>query len=271
MLTSFFFAVSQEVVHVLVNTVRKLTFPQLLDTEESETWLCPESNLYQLHISHDQKLEKRGGFKVASPAHLDSALFMKNLPNGLRNSLYAKQVFYRTKPAFKSFPTSIAGVPVSTPIVRYLGPSAVARIEMELKCILWAQALLQLSYDYINTFDDANGPPPPHLMNPPKFRFVHAALAVEQGKPSRDTRAFLLEEEIDEGTEGKFRKYFNNTSPVPCRFSENTTANLLRTDFLAFTQHLQFWKTGKLVFVADYQGISHHHFKFPSFLVFFFW
>jgi hypothetical protein len=250
--TFSFFVVSQEVVHVLVNTVRRLTFPQLLDTEESKTWLCPESNLYQLHISHDQKLEKCGGFKVASPAHLDSTLFMKNLPKGLHKSLYAKQVFYRTKPAFKSFPTST----MTYPIVRYLGPSAVARVEMELKCILWAQALLQLSYDYISTFDDDNGPPPPHLMNPPKFRFIHAALAVEQGKPSRDTRAFLLEEEIEESTEGKFRKYFNNTSPVPCQFSENTKANLLRTDFLAFTQHLQFWKTGKLVFVADYQGMA---------------
>lgn len=240
---------SQEVVHVLVNTIRRLTISQLLDTEESKTWLSPESNLYQLHISRDQEHQKHGGFKVASPAHLDSTstLSMKNLPKGLHKSLYAKQVFYRTKAA-KSLPTSTSA------ITRYLGPSAVARIEMELKCILWAQALLQLSYDYIKTFDDDNGPPPPHLMNPPKFRFVHAALAVEQGKSSRDARAFLLEEEINEATEGKFRKYFNNTSPVPCHFSENTNANILRADFLAFTQHLQFWKTGKLVFVADYQG-----------------
>jgi Alpha-kinase family len=204
--------------------------------------------LYQLHISHAQEHQKCGGFKVASPAHVDSTLFLKNLPKGLHESLYAKQVFYRTQVA-KSLPTS------TSTITPYLGPSAVACIEMELKCILWAQALLQLSYDYIKTFDDDNGPPPPHLMNPPQFRFIHAALAVEQGKPSRDTRAFLLEEEIEEATEGKFRKYFNNTSLVPCQFSENTMANRLRADFLAFTQHLQFWKTGKLVLMADYQGM----------------
>ena len=237
---------SQEVVHVLVNTIHRLTISQLLDTEE---WLSHESNLYQLHISRAQEHQKRGGFKVAFPVHLDSTLFMKNLPNGLRKSLYAKQVFYRTQGA--KTPSTL-----TTTITPYLGPSAVARIEMELKCILWAQALLQLSYDYIKTFDDDNGPPPPHLMNPPQFRFVRAALAVKQGKSSRDTRAFLLEEEIDEATKGKFRKYFNNTSPVPCQFSgENATKNILRADFLAFTQHLQFWKTGKLVFVADYQGI----------------
>ena len=93
---------------------------------------------------------------------------MKNLPKGLQKSLYAKQVFYQTKAA-KSLPT------LTSAITQYLGPSAVARIEMELKCILWAQALalvaalLQLSYDYIKTFDDNNGPPPPHLMNPPQF------------------------------------------------------------------------------------------------------
>jgi hypothetical protein len=107
---------------------------------------------------------------------------MKKLPQGLRKSLYAKQVFYQTQAA-KSLPTS------TSTITPYLGPSAIARIEMELKCILWAQALLQLSYDYIKTFDDDNRPPPPHLMNPPQLQFVHAALAVEQGKPSRDTRA----------------------------------------------------------------------------------
>jgi hypothetical protein len=35
------------------------------------------------------------------------------------------------------------------------------------------------------------------------------------------------EEQIKEATEGKFRKYFNNTSPVPCQFSEDMTANRL--------------------------------------------
>ena len=233
---------NQEVVQVLVNTVRRLTFSQLLDAKESETWLSSESNFYQLYVSRAEEHQKNGGFKVASPAHLDSNLFMKNLPNNLRNSLYAKQVFYRT---------------TSGNMTRYLSPSAVARIEMELKCIIWAQALLQLSYDYIKIFDNVNGPPPPHLMNPPQFWFVYAALGVEQGKTSRDARAFLLEEDIDEVAEGGFRKYFNNTSPVPCKFSErqDTIENKLRADFLGFTQHFQFWKTGKLVFVADYQGM----------------
>ena len=240
---------NREVVQVLVNPVRRLSFSQLLDMEESATWLSPKSSFYQLHISRGQEHQKHGGFKTASPAHLDSTNnnpFLESFPKGLRRSLYAKQVFYRTNAG----PTGITRR-------YYLGPSAISRIGTELRCIIWAQALLQLSYDYIKSFDDVNGPPPVHLMHPPQFRFVHAALAVEQGKPTRDARAFLLEEEIDEAAEGKFRKYFNNTSPVPCQFSENenTTANRLRAGFLAFTQHLQFWKTGKLVFVADYQGM----------------
>jgi len=40
---------------------------------------------------------------------------------------------------------------------------------MELKCILWVQALLQLSYDYIKAFDSQHGPPPVYLLNPPEF------------------------------------------------------------------------------------------------------
>ena len=159
---------SHKVVPVLVNTIRRLTLSQLLDTEVSKTWLSDECNLYQLHISHAQEHQKHGGFKVTSPAHLDSNLFMKDLPKGLHQSLYAKQVFYQTRTqatAAKSLPTSTS----ESTITQYLGPSAIACIEMELKCILWAQALLQLSYDYIKTFDDDNGPPPPHLMNPPQF------------------------------------------------------------------------------------------------------
>jgi hypothetical protein len=35
----------------------------------------------------------------------------------------------------------------------------------------------------------------PHVMNLPQPRFVHAALAVEQDKPSGDVRAFLHGEE----------------------------------------------------------------------------
>ncbi|GLB40066.1 putative alpha-kinase family protein [Lyophyllum shimeji] len=64
--------------------------------------------------------------------------------------------------------------------------------------------------------------------------------------------AFLLEEVIDTSTEGPFRKYLNNTSPVP--LAMETKADEERAKFLAFTQHVQYWKTKKQAFVSDYQG-----------------
>jgi hypothetical protein len=229
--------VSQEVVLILVNTVHRLSLSQLLDVEESGTWLPHEPNSYQLHISCAQEHQKCGGFKVASPVHVDSTPFMKNIPQRLRKLLYAKQVFYQTQAA-KSLPTS------TSTITLYLGLSPIACIEMELKCILWAQALLQLSYDYIKTFDEDNGPSPPHLMNPPQFRFVHAALAVEQGKPSRDTGAFLLEEEIKEATEGKSI----NTLITCHRYHVSSVRTRRQTDFmLIFLHSLNISSFGKLV------------------------
>jgi hypothetical protein len=68
--------VSQEVVLILVNTVHRLSLSQLLDVEESGTWLTHEPNSYQLHISHAQEHQKHGGFKVASPLNtIDPADF----------------------------------------------------------------------------------------------------------------------------------------------------------------------------------------------------
>ena len=127
---------------------------------------------------------------------------------------------------------------------------------MELRCLTWAQALLNLVYDVMDN-TSIEGGLPVHLKHP-TFRFVHAALAIEQGKDKWDTKAFMIEEMI----KGSFRKYLNNTSPIPSKFSAHGNENMNCADFLAFSQHVQYWKTEKLVFVADYQGILYsydHH------------
>ena len=63
---------------------------------------------------------------------------------------------------------------------------------------------------------------------------------------------FLLEEVIDENTEGPFRKYLNNVSPEPLVMETKKDEEWAK--FLAFSQHVQYWKTKKQVFVSDYQG-----------------
>jgi len=75
-------------------------------------------------------------------------------------------------------------------------------------------------------------------------------LSDEHGKETG--RIFLLEEVIQKNEEGKFRKYLNNVLPVPLPMDNNEDAE--HAQFLAFSQHIQYFKTKKLVFVSDYQG-----------------
>ena len=64
-------------------------------------------------------------------------------------------------------------------------------------------------------------------------------------------RVILIEEFI----KGSFTKYINNANAqvLPQRYSD-TEAKVIG-DFLAFTQHVQYWKTKKQAFVTDYQGM----------------
>jgi len=60
-----------------------------------------------------------------------------------------------------------------------------------------------------------------------------------------------LEEIIGED-QGSFRKYLNNVSAVPLSFNHNE--DMEQAQFLAFMQHVQYYKMKKLAFVSDYQG-----------------
>ena len=87
----------------------------------------------------------------------------------------------------------------------------------------------------------------------PQFRFVKAAIAIEQSSSTSVKKTtFLLEEVIDSDLEGPFRKFLNNVSPEPLVMK--TKADEERAKFLAFSQHVQYWKMKKQVFVSDYQG-----------------
>jgi hypothetical protein len=92
-----------------------------------------------------------------------------------------------------------------------------------------------------------------NILEVPRFRFVKAAIAIEQvPNGSKAGRVFLLEENIEAAGDGKFRKYMNNE---PWNFyTFDNAEDSTRAEFLRFTQHVQMWKTGKLAFVSDYQG-----------------
>ncbi|KAJ4464611.1 hypothetical protein C8J55DRAFT_529726, partial [Lentinula edodes] len=101
---------------------------------------------------------------------------------------------------------------------------------MELKVIQYGQALLNLVYAYIQSVNPSENVD--RFIEIPKFRFVQTALAVEQvplSTPGTRPRVFIF-------------MIFDNSEDA------------VRADFLRFTQHVMYWKTGKIAYVSDYQG-----------------
>ena len=83
---------------------------------------------------------------------------------------------------------------------------------MEVLCLVWAQALLDVVYDFIKEAEDFENLP----FHIPQFRFIKAAIAIEQSSSTSIKKTmFLLEDVIDENIEGPFRKYLNNVPPEP--------------------------------------------------------
>jgi hypothetical protein len=120
-------------------------------------------------------------------------------------------------------------------------------MSMELKCAVWAECLLSMCYVYIQEVYKKGKSLPPFPI--PELRFVRTALALAEKGPDIEPLVFLLEELISDEEHGHFEKYVNNSSAEP----EQDSSELLL--FLYFTQHCQYWLTGKMAYVSDYQGI----------------
>ena len=121
---------------------------------------------------------------------------------------------------------------------------------MEVTCLNWAHALLEMVYAFVGEWMEKRPTGKFTAIKIPQMRFVKAGLAIERPNNSGgERRCFLLEEVIPE-SEGPFRKYLNNTSAVPCRFSGDDDND--RGEFLAFAQHVQYFKTKKRAYVADF-------------------
>ena len=106
-------------------------------------------------------------------------------------------------------------------------------------------------YAFIDKQSEAQGSGKSKAIEIPNMRFVRAALAIEQVQ--QGACCFLLEDVISEES-GSFRKYLNNTSAKPCCFK--SADDIQRAEFLAFAQHVQYFKTKKRAYVADFQGTS---------------
>jgi hypothetical protein len=128
------------------------------------------------------------------------------------------------------------------------------RLKMELAVLVFGRALLEFVYKWISKRTPGNKVTIPI----PQFKFVEAGYGIE-GEEVANCQAFLIEEWIDasETAQGKFRKYVNNNLPRPVENLDE--GDNYRTQFLCFTQHVQYVEFKKLAFISNYQGMRCSH------------
>ncbi|KAG5650977.1 hypothetical protein H0H81_010347, partial [Sphagnurus paluster] len=233
------------VIHVALYTVEHRTLNQLLDTLKQDSYLAPPKDI-TLWLEISPKKQQKGGFKLCSFGVASQPLF--NLENSHQtNQICAKQTYYEKTGTVEQ----LGGDPIQvTQNIPHDGQTQAQHLTMEVKCLVWVRVLMNLVYQFIDKEIESRGAPPFKI---PQFHFVDAALAVEH---SGRQRVFLLEEVIrgPHSLEGPFKKYMNNVSAEPLQQSDVDDEE--HGLFLAFSQHVQYFKTKKMVFVSDYQVVS---------------
>ncbi|KAF8574686.1 hypothetical protein K439DRAFT_1371784, partial [Ramaria rubella] len=108
----------------------------------------------------------------------------------------------------------------------------------------WGEGLLALVYGFMEREESICGPP---TFSIPQMCFVEAAMVIIQG---HEPRVLLGEELISVVDDGGFRKYLDNAHAIP--FDDLNVKDRFHAEFLCFTQHVQWVKTGAKAFIADY-------------------
>ncbi|KAH8999867.1 hypothetical protein EDB86DRAFT_2802278 [Lactarius hatsudake] len=118
--------------------------------------------------------------------------------------------------------------------------------------IQWASSLLQDVYNFIDLYHKSHPTTCPATI--PVFQFVTCGLAMTNvpGATPQHKEVYLIEELIQPDHDGPWRKYIKNNSSCPCYFKDMN--NYRCSEFLAFCQHVQYWRMGRLVFTSDFQG-----------------
>lgn len=198
-----------------------------------------------------------GGFKTAHKGRLTLTLPPSaGLGSERLHNVVVKRPFYRV------YPLGVPATSADFKIGRFTLIDEMPKLFREANVLYWAKALLGLVYDFVDRAVASTSESPPFDI--PRVRFVEAGLALSffpgGGKPSSKTGTtrvvFLLEEVIDcgDGDDGHdFTKFIHNMDPNPLLDPEDYGYDFAL--FLAFTQHVQYVKTGGLAFISDYQGI----------------
>ncbi|KAG6818633.1 hypothetical protein H0H93_003300 [Arthromyces matolae] len=218
-------------IRVSTYLVQQCSLLDVIKLHSDDKWCLASAQPGALCLDFSPQNQKKGGFKLATFGTTSPNIF------GESNKVVAKQTFYSKSKDGKA------------KIIPHDGRKQAQNLTTEILCLVWARVLLELVYRFIEKEREARGIPPFSI---PQMRFVQAALAIEDVEENQEARAFLLEEVIEESEGSKFRKYMNNVSPVPLPLL--SSGDIERGQFLAFSQHVQYFKTRKMAFVSDYQG-----------------
>ncbi|KAL1687134.1 hypothetical protein GGG16DRAFT_117262 [Schizophyllum commune] len=143
--------------------------------------------------------------------------------------------------------------------VAYPSGDQLEHLVPEIMTARFSRALHEYANVFINSVvrdKKALGEEPPFSI--PWMRFVECALAIESkmgGENKKLGRVLLLEElipNVNPSTGAGFRKFIGNGSCEP--LEQETEEDKHRAMYLSACQHIQYIKTRKAAFVADYQG-----------------
>lgn len=196
-----------------------------------------------------------GGFKTAHFGQLNLTPLAEGGLGVLANQHVAIKRPYRWKKG-KEKDQGQSNDPVD-PIMKDIGRFAfdieLQHVLAEANLLYWASSLMAFTYSFIAREMDASPSPPPFLI--PSVQYVRGAVAIAQtpgGKNSPTHNAYLLEELIDEDSEGPFRKYVHNADAGPLQEAYEPGYDL--AVFFCFCQHVQYTKTGGNAYISDFQG-----------------
>ncbi|KAG9311681.1 hypothetical protein JVU11DRAFT_7918 [Chiua virens] len=230
-----------------------LPFTQILKPEH-RSFNVNMSDLSPGQIRVDQtprSLIGVGGFKTAQAAQLILS-YPLNFGLGSRSgqSVVAKRPYIRQE--------NLEGKP---PFPRYVISDELDKLFREANVLYWAKALLSMTYTFVDCALAASDRPP--IFDIPRLRFVEAGLALGYANTSGGggprsvsckagsvSTAYLVEELIPDAE--LFVKFIHNGSCLPLIEPGEPEYNV--AEFLAFTQHVQYVKTGGLAYISDYQG-----------------
>jgi alpha-kinase family protein len=206
----------------------------------------------------------KGTFKTANLASLefDSVRPLVGLGSHIVDKLAValKRPFLDVKTASKR--PGLRSVNATTPVSRLTVTDEQHAVTGEAKLLVWANALLEFTYDFIFDYAHTNNAPPgvdDFMSIIPHFRFVDAGVAVvvkplEQtsaGRLSTQRATYLLEEMLP-GTPAEFVKYMNNSEATTILERDDSEYEL--AEFLMFIQHIQYQITHGTAYISDFQG-----------------